>query len=58
MVTLPQRGFYSVADFKDEFVCGGCAATHKFIPGLSNADFTVPPIQSPDLRLLQEVAQI
>jgi hypothetical protein len=26
-----------VADWRDEFVRGGYAATHKFIPGLSNA---------------------
>jgi tetratricopeptide (TPR) repeat protein len=28
-----------VADGRDEFVRGGAAATHKFIPGLSNTDF-------------------
>jgi hypothetical protein len=28
---------WGVADFRYEFVCGGTAATHKFIPGLSNA---------------------
>jgi hypothetical protein len=26
-----------VADWQDEFVRGGVAATHRFIPGLSNA---------------------
>jgi hypothetical protein len=31
------RLFTGVADWRDEFVRGGYAATHKFIPGLSNA---------------------
>jgi hypothetical protein len=33
----PAHRVNGVADWRDEFVRGGYAATHKFIPGLSNA---------------------
>jgi hypothetical protein len=32
-----QNSKFGVADWRDEFVRGGYAATHKFILGLSNA---------------------
>jgi hypothetical protein len=30
--------------FQDEFVCGGTAATNKFIPGFTNARLGLPKI--------------
>jgi hypothetical protein len=33
------RKLSGVADWWDEFVRGGYATTHKFIPGLSNANY-------------------